>query len=141
MRKAKKLVGIVAILLLQFQSTIGIINYVQSDSNHDFSNGKGKLNMRTDGEFGENPPQFSADSNNTTESNSTSASTNTEAQNIQPPNMDRNFNNQLGFSAFSFRNMESGLPGLVINIFSIGVTIAWCILAFLTKRRDKMITP
>ncbi|MCJ7841639.1 hypothetical protein MUB24_12180 [Lederbergia sp. NSJ-179] len=144
MRKTKNWIGMLALALLMAQSTIGIINYTQTSAQPNFPR-MDRINGNEDGRFAGNPPQMNSqntedadhsDSNNEETSNSASNDeTAKRPENGQMPHFNEQPMNQPGSFAAALRNFANGIPGLIMNIFSLGLALIWLILSILLRRK------
>ncbi len=140
MKKVKKRVGILALVFLILQSTVGIINYTQTGSQQGFPSGMERMNSG-----GGMPPQM----NNTEPQDGASEDTSgtissTERpempQNGEMPNFSRSVEQPSGSSSF-LRNLENGVVGVIIDGLSLLLAVTWIGLSVITRRQNKKGTP
>ena len=140
MKKIMNWVGIVALVVLIFQSTIGIINYASGSTPQGFPNGSNRMMMgfNEENESRAMPPQ----NNNT----NMEGAPETNVENSIPapqqngeimPGARMNFGEQTLSSSSSLRNLENGVPGFVMNCLALGLGIAWIVLFLLTRKQQK----
>ncbi|MGG0717688.1 hypothetical protein ABE096_08850 [Robertmurraya massiliosenegalensis] len=139
MKKVKKWVGILALVFLILQSTVGIINYTQTGAKQGFPSGMERMNSG-----GGMPPQM----NNTDPQDGATEDTSGTVSSTERPDMPQNgkmpnfnsFEQSSGSSSF-LRNLENGVVGVMIDGLSLLLAVTWIGLSVLTRRQNKKVTP
>jgi len=135
MKKIMYLVGVLVLVLLLIQSTIGIINYSSFGSPQSFPDRK-SLNANGGGSgFRGTPPQNS-------EAETDASNTNGQEYTMDPSTLNDQMQltmEQQDRSSFSstIRSFENGIPGLVVNCLSLGLGICWILLFWLTRKKQQ----
>ncbi|MGS2779613.1 hypothetical protein ACVBAX_19825 [Robertmurraya sp. GLU-23] len=138
MRKILTWVGVLALVLLILQSTIGIASYTLGGTSQGFANGANRMMGNNEGNGSRAmPPQ-----NNSTGTEGASESNFRNSMPAAPQNGEMtgagmNFGQQSSLSS-SLRNLENGLPAFIMNCTSLGLGIAWFILLVLTRKQQKL---
>ncbi|PMC38001.1 hypothetical protein CJ195_10440 [Bacillus sp. UMB0899] len=133
MKKMMNLVGVLALVLLLIQSTIGIINYSSTGTPQGFPD-RGSFNAEGGNGFGGTPTQNTEEGTNSTNSSAQEKSIVASSQNGQ---MQMNRGPQDSSLSTALRSIENGIPGLVINCLSLGLGIVWILLFFLTRKKQQ----
>ena len=133
MKKLMNLVGVFALVLLLVQSTIGIINYSSTGTPQGFP-GRANFNAEGGNGFSGTPPQTTGEG---TDSTNTGDQEDTMDPSTQNGRMQMNMTPQDSTFSTTLRSFENGIPGLVVNCLSLGLSIVWILLFLLTRKKQQ----
>ncbi|GIN62460.1 hypothetical protein J27TS8_24530 [Robertmurraya siralis] len=138
MNKIKSWVGLIAIIFLIMQSTIGIISYSQAEARQGAPNENNKVMMDIDGadELSSIPPQnnISGEEDAGTDVNHNMT---TPPQNGQMRDFNRNDEEQSNNLSIILAKFQNSIISLLMNVLSLGLGIAWIVLLLFAKRQQK----